>query len=569
LSAVIRAAGLFAWLLSACASPTELVLVVHGELEPEGLTHVEVTVSGPSTGPVETTVALASTPPPLTLGISPYDPGALPAYVEIRVVGLRDGTEVVRREMRTRFAAGRSVLVQVVLTTECSVLVCDDGETCDEGGCTEVDVDPETLVDFGGSTERRCARRGAVPERCNGVDDDCDALVDEAIDLSSDPENCGECGRRCPLGCDAGVCTGSSTDLAAGAWHACAWRTGGAPYCWGSDSAGQLGDGTIVRYTGSDAGWIQRYGAPVASLAGVDALALGALHSCAIDTGRLSCFGGNFDGQVGDGTTTDTEVPVSVPSLSEAQNISLGVGHSCAIDDGAVFCWGRGDRGQLGVEPREVSSVTARRVEGLPEPATAIAAGAEHSCAIAAGAVYCWGANESGQLGNGTTVDSDVPVEISGLTGATVIAAGDAHTCAVLASGTVTCWGANSHRQLGDGTAMDRSRPVPVLAVSGVDRVSASLARHTCAWGAGGAFCWGNNTAGQLGMNPETAIVSPVAIALEGILSMAAGGVADRGFTCAVVSAGGVFCWGNNESGQLGDRTTESSFVPRRVADVP
>ncbi len=200
-------------------------------------------------------------------------------------------------------------------------------------------------------------------------------------------------------------------------------------------------------------------------------------------------------------------------------------------------------------------------VDTVPAPSVAISVTA--GCAAIAGVVKCWGNNNSGQLGNGTTSSSSAPTAVSVLAGAQVtqIAAGNSTACAIQA-GSLYCWGNNSSGQVGDGTTSNRTSPVPVLTMSsGVTQVSVG-ASHTCAIQNGGLFCWGNNGSGQLG-NGTTANSTAATVA-TGMTSGVTWVSAGDSFTCAIQSGAG-FCWGLNSSGQLGNGTTTDSSAKSAI----
>ena len=235
--------------------------------------------------------------------------------------------------------------------------------------------------------------------------------------------------------------------------------------------------------------------------------------------------------------------------------LSAGGVHTCARRaSGAVDCWGLNDSGQVGdgttVSPR--GNPTA--VLGLAD-AVEIEAGYTHTCARrAAGAVVCWG------RGFGPT-----PVAVLGLVDATEIEAGVYYTCTRRASGAVVCWGSNSSGQLGDGTTTDRSTPVAVLGLADAVEISADFT-HTCARRASGAVvCWGSNTAGELGDGTTTGSSTPVAVlGLADAVEISAGG----NHTCARRASGAVVCWGYNGNGELGDGTTTASSTPVAVSGL-
>jgi len=356
--------------------------------------------------------------------------------------------------------------------------------------------------------------------------------------------------------------------VAAGSGHTCALTTASGLKCWGFNAYGQLGDGTTTNRTTP---------ADVTGLAtGVAGLATGEGHTCAVTTaGGVKCWGRNFLGQVGDGTTTQRITPVDVSGLPAAvAAVDGGALHTCALSTaGGVKCWGYNGMGQLGADTTELCdfspcSTAPVDVIGVGSSA-AVAAGGYHTCALTtAGGVKCWGDNSFGQLGDGQNCgwQCSTPVDVSGLTSgvAAIGAAGGDHTCALTMAGGVKCWGDNSYGQLGDGTTTQRTTPVEVSGLaSGIAAVVAGY-NQTCAVTAAGAVtCWGWNECGQLGDGTITDRHTPV-----DVVSLGSGAAAvSTGFrhTCALTMAGGVKCWGHNSFGELGDGTTTWRPTPVNV----
>ncbi len=261
------------------------------------------------------------------------------------------------------------------------------------------------------------------------------------------------------------------------------------------------------------------------------------------------------------GTTSSAQTP-----LGNITKIASAYNHTCALTTaGGVKCWGENSYAQLGD-----NSYTRRRtpvdVSGLSAGVTAIAAGGVHSCALtSSGGVKCWGSNSSGQTGSGTQFGGITPEDVAGLTSNVIaIATQLDHTCALTSGGGVKCWGSNSRGQLGDNSTDNRFTPVDVFGLtSGVSAI-ATGGRHTCALTmSGGVKCWGNNDSGQLGNNTPGQSLTPTDV--TGLTSGAVAIAASNFYTCAITNVGGAKCWGNNGEGQLGDNSTTPHSTPMDV----
>lgn len=268
-------------------------------------------------------------------------------------------------------------------------------------------------------------------------------------------------------------------------------------------------------------------------------LAVGQRHSCVVTaTGDVRCWGSNDHGQLGDATTLTRSAPVLVTGLSEVTSVASGAGdHTCALTRGrTVLCWGRNDRGQLGNGTTASSSVPVP-VTGLRD-VTGIAVGRLHSCAVLAdGGVRCWGANDLGELGDGSTTGSTTPVAVVGLPIAmTAVSAYAGSTCAVTERGRIRCWGDNSDGQLGTGTTDPALVASPATSVaSRVTRIAAGDT-HACAVAlGGGVICWGAGSGGTTSV-PVPGLGSGVALVASGYAR-----------SCAVRS-GAVLCWDASRS---------------------
>ncbi|MCW5860385.1 MAG: hypothetical protein KIS63_18985 [Caldilineales bacterium] len=362
----------------------------------------------------------------------------------------------------------------------------------------------------------------------------------------------------------ADLASDTITAVVAGGGHSCALLGDGSLKCWGYNDSGQLGIGVPPSET------VYKPRSVVNMPGPATAVAAGGYHACAVINGGAYCWGSNEKGQVGDGTNVTRTKPTAVAGLgSGVIAVSTGYKHSCAVTNaGAVKCWGWNENGALG-DGTTTDRTTPVDVSGLSSGIAAVSAGGRNTCVLTTGGgVKCWGFNKFGQLGNGTTTDSQTPVDVIGLSsGVAAVATGDAfndepgHICALTTEGWVKCWGLNTYGQLGDGTATNHSTPVDVLGL-GNDAVALGVGQvHACALTrSGGVKCWGANYWGQLGVDWFKVRAAPVDVmGLTGGLAALAGG---SSHTCALTDGGGVKCWGWNLSGALGNGTTLDSAMP-------
>lgn len=293
-------------------------------------------------------------------------------------------------------------------------------------------------------------------------------------------------------------------------------------------------------------------------------------HNCAVSNATVKCWGRNASGQLGNDSTIDAVSPVLVTGLSGTPAlVSAGGSHTCArLSDRTVWCWGSNNNGQLGDNTTTNSRVPVQ-VQDI-STATEISAGGNHTCAVLTnGTVWCWGDNLHGQLGNGTFNDSASPVQVTGLTAASAVAAGGNHTCTLLTDGTVQCWGSNALEQLGNSVLLPGSRsnvPVDATLVSSAVNISAG-ANHNCVSVTAPnprVKCWGDNFSGQLGLQwPIVFTPAPVAVTTSNdpltvleINTATSSVAAGLDHSCAVISNNStVRCWGENSNGQLGNFT--------------
>jgi alpha-tubulin suppressor-like RCC1 family protein len=400
--------------------------------------------------------------------------------------------------------------------------------------------------------------------------------------------------------------------VSAGYDYACGVTTTGLDTCWGEDVSGARGDGI-------DNGWgaiptLVSGGVRFASLSagGWAGTSFYSAHTCGVTAGGAAyCWGSNYFGELGTGTTAGPEYcyvpqgpgawpyscalsPASVAGGLSFVAVSTGYHHSCGVTpQGEAYCWGHNVEGAIGdgtTSDRDSPTLVAGGVNFA-----AVSAGGDFSCGVTAtGSAYCWGLNAEGELAWGSTTGPEtcqedgrlssydpvscgtVPVAVQGGLSFAAVSAGRSHACGVTAQGDAYCWGRNVEGELGDGTTTDRSSPTPVAGGIHFAAVSAG-SDYTCGVTSTGAtYCWGLNNAGQLGngttSGPDTCAepgytvaCSSVPVAVQGGIRFAA--VSAGTFqSCGVTFAGIVYCWGGPVSEYLaGSWATENRDTPTRL----
>ena len=279
-------------------------------------------------------------------------------------------------------------------------------------------------------------------------------------------------------------------------------------------------------------------------------------------TGLVTGVGGGSAAVIATSEGVSDTAAISVTVLPLA-SVTAGVFSSCAVTtNGAAYCWGDNEFGELGDGTTTSRLLPTAVAGGLTF--SALSVWAFHACGVTtSGAAYCWGPNGNGELGDGSTVASTVPVAVTGGLTFTTVATGWHHTCGLTVSGAAYCWGRNDDGELGDGTTTNKSAPVPVSGGLTFTAVR-TWGIHTCGLTANGAaYCWGSNFAGELGDGSTTS--SSVPVAVSGGLAFTAISTG-RFHTCGLTTGGTTYCWGDNGFGQLGDGTTTMRPAPVAVS---
>jgi alpha-tubulin suppressor-like RCC1 family protein len=347
--------------------------------------------------------------------------------------------------------------------------------------------------------------------------------------------------------------------ISAGLGHTCGVTDEQEAYCWGANWGGQLGNGTANEAL-----------APVLVTGGIAwaSVSAGQGFTCGLTTGGAAyCWGSNLGGRLGDGTSNNRSTPWPVSGGNTYKALRAGGYNACAITtSGQPYCWGvRSFVRLLGPTTSLFDIALTPALVPLGGAAVeAIAVGEHHSCALTAGGVLCWGANEFGQVGQDPPGHTATPTQLlGGATFGSVTTSAGAHGCG-LSGGSALCWGYNRTGQLGDNSTTDRTQPVAISGNPALQSIT-SGSEHTCALTpAGAAYCWGANTGGQLGNGGFFSSTAPVAVALGISFASISAGYAH---TCGVENVTGVgYCWGMNGNGQLGDGTTAFRNTPVQVS---
>jgi alpha-tubulin suppressor-like RCC1 family protein len=355
--------------------------------------------------------------------------------------------------------------------------------------------------------------------------------------------------------------------IAAGGYYSLALDADGNLWTWGSDSYGQLGNGSasapdVTTPTQVSAGTTYT------------AIAAGYGHSLAIDTdGNLWTWGWDGNGQLGNGGASGANVttPTQIVSGTTYTTVTAGFGHSLAIDtDGNLWTWGSDSYGQLGNGSASATDITTPTQVSSGTVHTTIAAGGSHSLAIDTdGDLWAWGWDLYGQLGNGSVSAADVttPTQVSTGTTYTAIAGGSIHSLAIDTSGNLWAWGFNNNGQLGNGTASAVNVTTPTQVSTGTTYIAIAAGHHhSLALDADGKlWAWGLDSSGQIGNGSATAnVTSPEKISYATYGAISAG----WNHSLSLDAGGNLWAWGHDDHGQLGNGSASAADIttPTRVS---
>ncbi|MFZ0226573.1 MAG: PKD domain-containing protein, partial [Mycobacterium sp.] len=342
----------------------------------------------------------------------------------------------------------------------------------------------------------------------------------------------------------------------------CGTTTTGVEYCWGYNNKDQVGDGTTTnRSVPTAVVW--------PSSTAASTIAPGGPTNCSITNYNAYCWGNDTYGQLGNGTTTAATVPTLVSGGYQWKSISTvdddydTTALTCGVTTaGAGYCWGRNDKGQVGDNTTTQRTVPTAVNGGYTW--ASISVGGEDACGVTtAGAGYCWGYNEYGEVGDGTTTERNVPTAVGGSHTWATISEGWEQTCGVTTAGAGYCWGPNDVGQLGIGNTTSESTPTLVTGGHTWSSISMGGDDACGVTTAGAGYCWGQNSNGEDGNNTTTQEDSPVSV--NGSHTWAS--ISESNLTsCGLTTAGVGYCWGYNDVGQLGNGNTTDQHTPAAIS---
>lgn len=369
-------------------------------------------------------------------------------------------------------------------------------------------------------------------------------------------------------------------DVSVGKTHVCAVELGGHPICFGMTP---IRSNSTPEYSAPNCAYnnnLKPAGKNVVQISS------GGFGSCLLNAiGDVYCFGRNNMGQLGDSSTTDSAPWVKihtagiVSGLQKFMQVSAGDDHACAVAvDGKAYCWGQGTKGQIGDGSFSSRAVpTLVNVAGLgPVSFVEVKAGLNHTCArTTRGQIYCWGEAAHGKLGNSSITDQAAPTLVTAVTGSfdniVSLEVGDNHSCAIKSNGQMSCWGAQgAEGRLGNNDTQNATRPALVQVGSYISKRSFSSLSvgfdNSCAVGTDGLpYCWGAGVSGKLGNGSIDRLI-PISVNMTSIAGVQFTQIATGiGHTCGLATSGKIYCWGQNNEGQLGNGTTVSSSAPVEV----
>lgn len=430
--------------------------------------------------------------------------------------------------------AADAVLPQCQTSTSCDDANVCTIDSCDAKGCHHSPASGYCSDDDACTDGDICQAGSCVagaPAQCQASTacalSYCDKTKGCTLEAQGEGLPCGAAGWFCQVG----SCTEPwAVSVAVGSQHACALSLSGVVSCWGSNDSGQFGNGSLASSA-----------VPLtSSLSSANALAAGSAHVCALAGASVACWGLDSVLQTGDGTGKVDQKPFAVTLPAAATAVVAGAAHSCALTvKGDVYCWGSNQFGELGQATSGPAQATPQHVVGTG-PFVGIAAGAHATCAFdALGALTCWGA------GGGAGSAAVPPTLVEGLGPVRSVAIAESHGCAILKSGPLRCWGTNAFGELGNGsTVKDYVAPVQVLLGPQATAVSVGSV-HSCALTLdGGVWCWGGHVYGQLGVGKsiDPDFVSSVPLKINDLQAVSLSAIENR--TCVARLDGAVACWG-------------------------